>query len=180
MRRWFASLVLGVILMAATMEGAMAETFNLTVTRVVEAPAEAVWRALTEAEAIKQWWGPQGFTAPVVETDMRAGGATLVCMTAPGFPLLCNSWTYTALLPNERMAFDQGWVDETGARADPKAMGLPPDIPAVVPHVVELKPLPDGKTELRWSEFGYASAETVAQSRMGLESVLDKLVASLR
>jgi uncharacterized protein YndB with AHSA1/START domain len=180
MRRSFRKLVLGAIVMAATMEGAMAETFNLTVTRVIDAPAEVVWRALTEAGAIRQWWGPQGFTAPVVETDVQVGGATLVCMTAPGFPLLCNSWTYTELLPNERMAFDQGWVDETGAATDPGSMGLPPDIPAVVPHVLELKPLADGKTELSWSEFGYASAETVAQSKMGLESVLDKLVASLR
>lgn len=180
MRRPFGKLVLGAILMAATMEGAVAETFNLTVTRVIDAPAEVVWRALTEAEVIKQWWGPQGFTAPVVETDVQVGGATLVCMTAPGFPMLCNSWTYTELLPNERMAFDQGWVDETGAVTDPKAMGLPPDIPAVVPHVLELKPMPDGKTELSWSEFGYASAVIVAQSKMGLESVLDKLVVSLR
>ena len=180
MRSVFGNLVLGAILMAATMEGAMAETFNLTVTRVIDAPAEVVWRALTEAEAIQQWWGPQGFTAPVVETDVQVGGATLVCMTAPGFPLLCNSWTYTELVPNERMAFDQGWVDETGAAIDPKAMGLPPDIPAVVPHVLELTSLPDGKTGLSWSEFGYASTETVAQSKMGLESVLDKLVASLR
>jgi len=180
MRRVFEKLVLGVILMAATMEGAMAETFNLTLTRVIEAPAEAVWRALTEAEAIKQWWGPRGFTAPVVETDMRVGGATLVCMTAPGFPVMCNSWTYTALVPNERMAFDNGWVDESGKVIDPTSLGLPSDIPAVVPHVLELKTLPDGKTELSWSEFGYASAETVALSRMGLESVLDKLVASLR
>ncbi|WP_332702662.1 SRPBCC family protein [Devosia sp.] len=180
MRRLFGSLVLGSILMATTMEGAMAETLNLTVTRVIDAPAEVVWRALTEAEAIKQWWGPQGFTAPIVETDVRVGGATLVCMTAPGFPMMCNSWTYTELLSNERIAFDNGWVDESGKVIDPASMGLPPDIPTVVPHVLELKPMPDGKTELSWSEFGYASAETVALSKMGLESVLDKLVASLR
>ena len=180
MRRVFGNLVLGAMLMAATMEGAMAETFNLTVTRVIDAPAEVVWRALTEAEAIKQWWGPQGFTAPVVETNVQVGGATLVCMTAPGFPVMCNSWTYTALVPNERIAFDNGWVDESGKVIDPTSIGLPPDIPAVVPHVLELKTLADGRTELSWSEFGYASAETVAMSKMGLESVLDKLVASLR
>lgn len=179
MRRSLGKLVLGAILMAATMENAMAETFNLTVTRVIDAPAELVWQALTEAEAIKQWWGPQGFTAPIVETDMQVGGATLVCMTAPGFPMMCNSWTYTELLPNERIAFDQGWVDETGKAIDPTSIGLPPDVPAVVPHVIELRALPGGKTELSWSEFAYASAETVAQSKMGLDSVLDKLVASV-
>lgn len=179
MRRAFGYPVLGAILMVATMEGAMAETFNLTVTRVFEAPQKAVWQALTEAEAIKQWWGPEGFATPIVRTDIRPGGATLVCMTAPGFPLMCNTWTYTEIELGQRLVFDQGWADEHGDTVDPKAMGLPVDIPAVVPHVVALRTLDDGKTELSWSEFGYASAATVAQSKSGLDQVLDKLAATL-
>ncbi|MNU11415.1 hypothetical protein D3C72_2592530 [compost metagenome] len=59
-------------------------------------------------------------------------------------------------------------------------MGLPADIPAVVPHVLELLALPNGRTKLRWNEFGYASQATVELSQDGLEQVLDKLAASLR
>jgi uncharacterized protein YndB with AHSA1/START domain len=158
---------------------AMAEKLNLTLTRTIDAPPARVWQALSEAELIRQWWGPTGFTAPKVETDFRVGGATLVCMTAPGFPVFCNTWTYAELVPNEKIVFDSGWADESGATI-PVPPGLPADIPAIVPHVVELVALPDGKTELRWSEFGYASPETVAQSRMGLEQVLDKLVAAVK
>lgn len=179
MRRLMKGLVLGAALVAGTMGGAMAETLDLTAKRVIDAPVEVVWHALTDAEAIKQWWGPTGFTAPIVETDVRVGGASLVCMTAPGFPVMCNSWTYTEVEPNALLAFDNGWVDETGAVIDPRSMGLPPDIPDVVPHVLTLTALPDGKTELSWSEFGYASEETAAMSKMGLETVLDKLVASV-
>jgi uncharacterized protein YndB with AHSA1/START domain len=171
------SVMLAAGLMAATMGETMA--LDLTVTRIIDAPAARVWSALTEAELIGQWWGPAGFTAPKVVGDFKVGGATLVCMTAPGFPLMCNTWTYTEIVPGERLAFDQGWADENGKAVDPAGLGLPPDTPAVVPHVLAVKALAEGRTELSWSEFGYASEETVAMSRMGLESVLDKLVASL-
>jgi uncharacterized protein YndB with AHSA1/START domain len=176
MRR-IGGLVLAAMLASTTMEDAMA--FDLTLTRVVNAPQQQVWAALTEAEIIAEWWGPAGFTAPKVEADFRIGGATVVCMTAPGFPLLCNTWTYTEIVEGERIAFDQGWADEDGHVIDPDGLGLPADIPAVVPHVLALRALDDGRTELSWSEFGYASQATAEQSRLGLESVLDKLVASL-
>lgn len=171
------AMALGAGLMALTMGDAMA--LDLTLTRIVDAPPERVWLALTEADSIKQWWGPTGFTAPVVKADVRVGGASLVCMTGPGFPVMCNSWTYIEIIPGQKLVFDQGWVDETGTPIDARTMGLPPDIPAIVPHVVQVLPLPDGRTELRWSEFGYASEATVEQSKAGLAQVLDKLVASL-
>jgi uncharacterized protein YndB with AHSA1/START domain len=169
---------LGAGLMVLTMGKVMA--LDLTLTRTIDAPPERVWSALTQADSIKQWWGPTGFTAPLVETNVSVGGASLVCMTAPGFPVMCNSWTYTEIVPGRKLAFDQGWVDEQGRTIDPRTMGLPSDIPDIVPHVVELLPLPDGRTELRWSEFGYRSEATVQQSLGGLAQVLDKLVASLR
>ena len=161
---------------AITMESAMAH--DLTLTRIVDAAPDTVWAALTEADRIRQWWGPQGFTAPKVVADVTVGGSTLVCMTAPGFPLICNTWTYTEIIPGQRLAFDHGWADEHGNTTAPPP-GLPADIPAIVPHVLAIKTLPDGKTELSWTEFGYASEETAAASKMGLESVLDKLALSL-
>lgn len=179
MRSLAGTVLLTLALAGATMEETMAQAHDLTLTRTINAPPEQVWEALRDAAQIKQWWGPDGFTAPKVEADFRVGGATLVCMTAPGFPLICNTWTYTEIVPGARIAFDQGWADESGSAIDPQGIGLPADIPAIVPHVLELKALPEGRTELSWSEFGYASAATVAQSKAGLEQVLDKLVTSL-
>lgn len=178
MRCLYRVMLLGAALMAAIGGNAMAA--DLTVTRVIDAPVQNVWTALTDAASIKDWWGPTGFTAPKVVTDVAVGRSTLVCMTGPGFPLMCNSWTYTEVVPGERLAFDQGWTDESGNSIDPAELGLPADIPAVVPHVLTVKALADGRTELSWSEFGYASAETAAHSKAGLDSVLDKLVASLK
>ncbi len=54
----------------------MAETTTkeLTLTRVFDAPRELVWKAWTDAEMLKKWWGPHGFTNPVCEVDPRVGG----------------------------------------------------------------------------------------------------------
>lgn len=175
------ALVLGgaAFLLASAGSGVRAETYDLSVSRIIDAPVDQVWDAWSDGDSIREWWGPKGFSAPVTEIAFEVGSRSIVCMQPQGGPLMCNSWTYTEIVPNERIAFDAGWVDEAGNEIDPRSMGLPPDIPAVVPHIISLRALSDSRTELTVSEFGYASEATVALSKAGLEQVLDKLEASL-
>jgi uncharacterized protein YndB with AHSA1/START domain len=56
---------------------------DLTITRVFDAPREVVFRAWTDPEQVSQWWGPHGFSAPVVELDARPGGELRVDMQGP-------------------------------------------------------------------------------------------------
>jgi len=58
-------------------------THDLAVTRVLDAPVEEAWRAWTEPERVRRWWGPTGFTSPSADMDVRVGGTSLVCMRAP-------------------------------------------------------------------------------------------------
>ena len=44
---------------------------DLVVTRVIDAPVEQVWKAWTDPELVKQWWGPDGFTCPLARIDFR-------------------------------------------------------------------------------------------------------------
>jgi uncharacterized protein YndB with AHSA1/START domain len=48
---------------------------QLVLTRVFDAPRELVFKAWTETERLKRWWGPKGFTNPVCELDARPGGS---------------------------------------------------------------------------------------------------------
>lgn len=57
-------------------------------------------------------------------------------------------------------------------------MGLPPDIPQEVRHVVTFKDV-SGKTELTVVEYGYKSDQTRDLSKAGLEQCLDKMAAAL-
>lgn len=155
------------------------ETHDLEVTRDFAAPVEAVWGAWVESEAVKAWWGPNGFTVPIADMDFREGGTSIVCMRPPEGPNLCNSWSYTRIVPHERIEFVLDFVDAEGAPVDPAVIGLPPDIPDLVPHVVSFEPGPDGGTRMTVLEQGYGSPETVEMSRMGLDQVLDKLATYL-
>ena len=55
----------------------------LSITRIFDAPRELVWKAWTNPEMFRKWWGPKGFTCPVSRIDFRVGGKYLSCMRGP-------------------------------------------------------------------------------------------------
>ena len=146
---------------------------DLEVQRAFDAPASALWAAWTESDAVRAWWGPQGFTCPVARMDVRVGGVSLVAMRTPDGVDLWNTWTYTRIVDGERLEFLNGFSDVDGGSYDPQDLGFPPGIPREVPHVITVR---DGL--LTVLERGYADAQTAELSRQGLESSLDKLAAT--
>jgi len=48
---------------------------EIVITRVFDAPREAVFQAWTTAEGFRQWFGPKRATVTVAEFDSRTGGA---------------------------------------------------------------------------------------------------------
>lgn len=152
-------------------------THDLVFTRQFDASVNQIWKTWSESEYVKQWWGPNGFTAPVADMDFRVGGTSFVCMHSPDWGTLCNTWTYTKIVPMERIEFTLRWADEEGNIVSPAEAGVQPDLPDKVPHEITIKDLGNGQTELTVSEFGYATDEMVQMSKAGLEQTLDKMAA---
>jgi uncharacterized protein YndB with AHSA1/START domain len=50
------------------------ETLSFTMSRIFDAPREAIWRVSTDPELIPQWWGPSYLTTVVDKMDFRVGG----------------------------------------------------------------------------------------------------------
>ena len=44
---------------------------DLTLTRVIDAPPELIYRAWTDPELLKQWFAPLPYTTPVAEIDLQ-------------------------------------------------------------------------------------------------------------
>jgi uncharacterized protein YndB with AHSA1/START domain len=151
---------------------------DLSVTRTFEAPVELVWKAWTDPEHVMRWWGPTGFTSPTCEMDFREGGTTLVCMRSPQGQDLYNTWSYRKIDPMERIEFIQNFADQDGKRIAPVEVGLPPEVPQDVHHVVTFTGVGDSKTEMTVTEFGYTSDPIFDISKAGLEQCLDKMAAS--
>jgi uncharacterized protein YndB with AHSA1/START domain len=66
----------------AVLQGTSGER-DFFITRVFDAPRTLVWKAWTEAGQIARWWGPNSFSNPVCEMDLRPGGAYRVVMRSP-------------------------------------------------------------------------------------------------
>ncbi len=50
---------------------------ELVLTRLIDVPREKLWRCWTEPELMKKWFAPLPYTTPVVELDLRPGGAAV-------------------------------------------------------------------------------------------------------
>lgn len=53
---------------------------TVRITRIIDAPREDVFRAWTEPDEIRRWWGPGEFTCPEAEVDLRPGGEYRLAM----------------------------------------------------------------------------------------------------
>jgi len=61
----------------------MWENHTLTFDHTFNAPRALVWEAWTQAEPLAEWWGPESFTNPRCEVNMRPGGAIHIDMQGP-------------------------------------------------------------------------------------------------
>ena len=156
---------------------------NVVVTRVFDAPVEQVWKAWSDSEQVRRWWGPQGFTSPSAKMDFREGGTSLVCMRAPaeyGGQDMYNTWTYRKIDPLQRIEFVLKFADKDGAPLDPAQAGTPPGVPPEVRHVITFKPIGSSQTEMTVTEYGYTTDQAHDLSKGGLEQCLDKMADSFK
>lgn len=58
------------------------KTQEHTFDRSYAAPISDVWRAWTEPDLLRQWWGPKKTTIPECDVDLRVGGRIRIVMEA--------------------------------------------------------------------------------------------------
>jgi len=49
---------------------------EMSLTRLMDVPADKLFRCWTEPSLMKQWFAPKPYTTPVAEVDLRPGGAS--------------------------------------------------------------------------------------------------------
>lgn len=55
---------------------------NLEIIREIDAPIDKVWKAWTDPQELKMWWGPNGVTNPTCVWEAEAGGDIHIVMLA--------------------------------------------------------------------------------------------------
>ncbi len=87
---------------------------EFVITRIFDAPRALVWKAFTEPERMKHWWGPKGFTVIAANMDLRPGGTYHYCMRAPDGRTMWGRFVYREIVRAERMVLVNAFSDEAG------------------------------------------------------------------
>jgi len=87
---------------------------EFTITRLLDAPRERVWKAWTEAEHLKHWWGPKGFTVHTCRVDLRPGGIFHYGMRGPDGNDMWGRFTYREIVAPEKLVFINAFSDPQG------------------------------------------------------------------
>jgi uncharacterized protein YndB with AHSA1/START domain/DNA-binding transcriptional ArsR family regulator len=93
-----------------------AETAPVTVERVIDAPRARVWDAWTDPTLALQWWGPEYFTTPRFEIDVRPDGELRIDIQAPDGTVFPMTGVVKEAAEPERLVFIATPLDEAGNR----------------------------------------------------------------
>ncbi len=112
-------------------EGLHVSTGTVRLHRVLSAPAERVYRAFLDADALAKWLPPHGFTCRVHHLEPRVGGTYRMTFTnfssGNGHSF---GGEFVELVPNQRIRHTDRFDD--------------PNLPGVMQTTIDLKPVSVG------------------------------------
>lgn len=126
--------------------------------RVYKAPAERLYRAFINPEAMVKWLPPHGFTAKMHHMDARVGGNYRMSFTNFGTGHTQSfGGTYVKLTPHERIRYSDKFDD--------------PNLPGEMSVTITLKPVICG-TDVEILQEGIPSAIPVEFCYLGWQESL--------
>lgn len=153
------------------------------IARRFAAPREMVFRAWTEAEQLKRWFGPKGSAMAACTMDLRPGGIFHYCLEMPDGQWIWGRWLFREIVTPERIVLLQSFSDGTGGVArNPWNANWPLEILSTTSFeasqdgtlmTVTWRPYEASETERRAFEAGFESMN------MGWSGTLDRLDAYL-
>ncbi|SCX72159.1 Uncharacterized conserved protein YndB, AHSA1/START domain [Pseudomonas sp. NFACC32-1] len=89
-------------------------SFELSISRLIAAPRQDIFRAWTEPALLVQWWGPHGMTTPECEMDLWVGGQFRTLMRAPDGSEYPTMGVFLEIVAPQRLVFTDaflpGWL----------------------------------------------------------------------
>lgn len=95
------------------------------ITRIFNAPIEKVWNAWSDEQLIKQWWGPESYTAPIAKIDFREGGKYTLAMRDASGNMIWSSGVYKVIEPYKTIVSSDYFSDENGNVISAREAGMP-------------------------------------------------------
>lgn len=156
----------------------MSETKDaVVIERTFDAPQALIWQMWTDPEHFQKWYGPQGFTVPVADMDLRVGGKRTICMaSSDGSMKMWTTGEFTEISPMNRLTYTESPSDENGNVVSPAAMGMPEGYPATTEVIVILESL-GGQTKMVMTHAGMPAGSGAGG---GWNQAFDKLTELIK
>jgi len=151
---------------------------TLVITRTFDAPRSLVFKAWTEPERVKQWWGPKTYTTPFCEIDLRLGGVYRSCMRSPEGREYWSQGVFHEIDEPNRLVFSDAFADEAGNVVSPDYYGMSDDWPTEALVTVDFSEHV-GKTRLTLQHWPLKPGTERDQCQQGWNESLDKLAEYL-
>lgn len=90
------------------------ENNQLVITRTFNAPRDLVFKVWSEAEHLRNWWGPRGFKIEVAEMDFRPGGSFHYNMKSPDGHEMWGKFVYYEIEAPEKIVYGNCFSDSEG------------------------------------------------------------------
>lgn len=139
------------------------------IARVFDAPRERVWQAWTEAERLKQWFAPKGFTTSYCKLDLRPGGIYHYCLRGPDGKDMWGKWVIREVAKPKKLVFVVSFSDE---KAGMTTHPMSPSWPREMLSTVEFEDQgPRTRVTVRWIPINASDIEnkTFEDGREGMK-----------
>jgi uncharacterized protein YndB with AHSA1/START domain len=153
--------------------GANSQAKPVVITRYFDLPVSTLWKAWTDPETLKKWWGPKDFTCPFAKLDVKVGGRNLTCMKDASGKEFWGTGTYKEVIPNKKLVVTDHFSDSKGNIINAKEQGLKGDWPDELLITVEFGES-EGKSSL-WLRHEGIPAEAFDDCVSGWQECFDKL-----
>src|SRR5688572_23597055 len=100
--------------MMTTIEKEQATEPEFVLSRTFDARRERVWRAFTDSEAMRHWWGHAGAKVIAGQMDLRVGGTYVYGLQTPGQPEMWGRFTYREIAAPEKLVAENCFSDPQG------------------------------------------------------------------
>jgi uncharacterized protein YndB with AHSA1/START domain len=151
---------------------------DIMIYRVFNLPVNKVWKALTDAEQFKKWWGPKGFTCPSSKMEASVGGKYLSCMVSPEGKEYWSTGVVKELVPEKKLVVTDSFSDEKGNVKPASYYGMKGDWPKELLITFELEEA-DGATKLKLTHEGIPD-EMHEDCKQGWNESFDKLENNIK
>ncbi|MFX3626114.1 MAG: SRPBCC domain-containing protein [bacterium] len=140
---------------------------TLSVERIIDAPIEMVWRAWTEPDLIKEWWGPDGYSTTILKMEVRTEGVWELIMHGPDGTDFSNYTVFKEIVKHEKIVYRHESEPKFTTTALFKAIGSKTEMVWTMVF--------DTKEDLEGAIKNYGASEGLAQNIIKLENFLKQL-----